>query len=102
MSGQLSVYAVQTAPLEVLMLVAYPAVFPLHAAGWGDVGPDGALTMPPTVPASGPYLEQHGAYLVDAGHIMFVWIGQLAGPELIQVRACLFQTPKATNSRLRV
>lgn len=67
------------------MLVAYPAVFPLHAAGWGDQQPDGKLTLPPTVPASAAYLEQHGAYLVDAGHITFVWIGQLAAPELVQV-----------------
>eukprot|EP00892_Ulva_mutabilis_P003092 jgi/Ulvmu1/12784/UM097_0011.1 len=73
-----------TAPLEVVALVAYPAVFPLHAAGWGHTAADGTLALPPTVPASAAYLEQHGAYLVDAGHISFVWVGQLASPELVQ------------------
>lgn len=77
---------VQTAPLSLLMLIAYPAVFQLHASGWGDRGADGAMVLPPTVPASSQYLEQHGAYLVDCGHICFVWVGQLVTPELVRVR----------------
>jgi hypothetical protein len=76
----------QTAPLSLLMLVAYPAVFQLHAAGWGGQGPDGGMVLPPTVPASSQYLEQHGAYLVDCGHICFLWVGQLVTPELVRVR----------------
>jgi hypothetical protein len=78
---------VQTAPLQLVMLVAYPAVFQLHASGWGDRGADGRLVLPPTVPASSQYLEQHGAYLVDCGYICFLWIGQLATPELVKVRS---------------
>lgn len=68
------------------MLIAYPAVFQLHASGWGDRGADGEMVLPPTVPASAQYLEQHGAYLVDCGHICFLWVGQLVTPELIKVR----------------
>lgn len=77
---------VQTAPLSLLMLIAYPAVFQLHASNWGDSGADGSMVLPPTVPASSQYLEQHGAYLVDCGHICFLWVGQLVTPELVQVR----------------
>lgn len=72
------------------MLIAYPAVFQLHAGGWGEPGPDGGITLPPTVPASSQYLEQHGAYLVDVGYICFLWIGQLVTPQLIKVRFFVF------------
>jgi hypothetical protein len=78
---------VQVAPVDLMTLVAYPAIFQLHAAGWGGRRANGALMLPPTVPASQAYLEQHGAYLVDAGYVCFLWIGSLATKELIRVRS---------------
>jgi Gelsolin repeat len=78
--------AVQTAPVDLFVLIAYPAVFQLHAAGWGHAKDSQGMVLPPTVPASTAYLEAHGAYLVDAGHVCILWLGANATPVLVAVR----------------
>lgn len=80
--------ATQTAPVDLFVLIAYPAVFQLHAAGWGQSkGAAGSVVLPPTVPASTAYLEPSGAYLVDAGHVCVLWVGSSASSTLVAVRS---------------
>jgi hypothetical protein len=73
----------QTAPAALAVLAAYPAVFPLAAFGWG--GP-GEPPQPATVPASARYLDPASAYLVDAGHVAFLWLGAHAPHGLVKAR----------------
>jgi hypothetical protein len=79
---------VQTAPVELLALMAYPALYKLHAGGWGHRNEAGKLVMPAPTPLRADQMEPSGAYLMDAGNICFVWLGQQASSQLVEVVFC--------------
>ncbi len=43
---------------------------------WGRPRQDGSVPLPQTVPLSGAYLDESGAYLIDNGRVFVVWIGR--------------------------
>lgn len=60
-------------------MVGYAPVFHgWHVGGdWGVEGPDGSVLLPQTVPLSGAYLEERGAYLLDNGRVLVLWLGRM-------------------------
>lgn len=68
-----------------LSLYLYPRIIALHALDTSDGFADenGHLKMPQTIRASFANIEEGGAYLVDNGQIMILWLHQLVSPNLL-------------------
>lgn len=73
--------------------MAYPTLYKLHAGGWGHRNDAGRLVMPLPTPLRFDQLDPAGAYFMDAGHICFIWLGQQASSQLVQV--CTLPLPAA-------
>ena len=59
-----------------LMLLYFDAR--VHAGGdWGNPGPDGLIQLPLTLPLTGACLDERGAYLIDNGRLMLLWLGRM-------------------------
>lgn len=68
--------------------LVYPSCYPVHelAGDWGKERPDapGRVALPPTAPAGIEYFNPAGAYLVDNGRVLILWVGQAAPPAFYQ------------------
>ncbi|KAF7326008.1 SEC23 SEC24 family protein [Mycena kentingensis (nom. inval.)] len=64
----------------------YPSMLALHDlsddAGFPDAN-TGKLVLPDTMRDSHMYMEAHGAYLIDSGEMMVLWVGGSASPQLL-------------------
>lgn len=69
-----------------LSLYLYPRVIALHTMDQSDGFADenGHLKMPPGVRASFANIEEGGAYLVDNGQTLILWLHQLVSPNLLE------------------
>ncbi|EME42055.1 hypothetical protein DOTSEDRAFT_72974 [Dothistroma septosporum NZE10] len=69
-----------------LSLYLYPRIIALHnlepAEGFADE--NGHLRMPPGVRASFAMLEEGGAYLVDNGQMLILWLHNAVNPNLLE------------------
>ncbi|KAJ7625872.1 CPII coat sec24 protein [Roridomyces roridus] len=63
----------------------YPKVYSLHnmPVEVGFIGEHGKLLMPAPLPLTSAWWEPHGLYLLDDGHIVYLWVGRDAVPQLI-------------------
>ena len=81
---------VMAAPVRPLLRLLYPALLPVHdpSGDWGRPrsGPKGE-PLPALLPAPAPLaleaLDPAGAYLLDAGRVLVLWLGRAARPELL-------------------
>ncbi len=69
-----------------LSLYLYPRIISIHnldpTEGFAD--DNGHLKMPRAIRASFGYVEEGGAYLVDNGQILLLWIHQQVSPDLLE------------------
>ncbi|KAK7533311.1 uncharacterized protein J3D65DRAFT_635077 [Phyllosticta citribraziliensis] len=72
-------------PLE-LSLYLYPRIYSLHnlAAEEGFPTENGRLRMPPGIRASFSKIEEGGAYLVDNGQQVLLWLHAAVSPNLLE------------------
>lgn len=83
-----------------IALYLYPRIFALHNLSTGDCFPSaetGQLVLPPTVRASFSRVEEGGAYLVDNGQIIILWLHAQVSPNLLED---LFGTSKTSLPEL--
>ncbi|KAK9828118.1 hypothetical protein WJX81_006860 [Elliptochloris bilobata] len=96
---------VMAASVPQLLRLLYPALYPVHdpAGDWGRPGPDGRVRLPPTVPLTGAYMSDAGAYLLDSGRIFVLWLGKRVPKDFIsQVFAVDVSRPIPDNQVLKV
>nr|POE78037.1 uncharacterized protein c4.03c [Quercus suber] len=69
-----------------LSLYLYPRIIALHnlEPGEGFADENGYLKMPHAVRASFPQIETGGAYLVDNGQLLLLWIHSQVSPNLLE------------------
>jgi len=69
-----------------LSLYLYPRIIALHgldpSEGFADA--NGHLKMPPGVRASFAQIEEGGAYIVDNGQMLLLWLHQQVSPNLLE------------------
>ncbi|EIE80858.1 hypothetical protein RO3G_05563 [Rhizopus delemar RA 99-880] len=75
-----------TLSVAELVWTLYPRMFALHnlTAEDGSVNGKGEIKLPSMVRTSYERLETNGAYLVDTGSTLFVWLGSKVPPEFLQ------------------
>jgi len=77
---------IMAASVPALLRMLYPAALPLHdpAGEWGRPRPGGA---PPLLPAPAPLaaaaLDPAGAYLLDSGRVLILWLGRAVRPDFM-------------------
>jgi len=64
----------------------YPRMFPLHAMppSAGYANSNGEISMPPTMSLSAERLEPEGAYLLENGETMMIWLGRNVAKSFLQ------------------
>lgn len=69
-----------------LSLYMYPRVIALHSLdpSEGFADDNGHLKMPRAIRASFANIEEGGAYLVDNGQMLILWLHQLVSPNLLE------------------
>ncbi|KAM9373470.1 protein transport protein Sec24A [Phaethornis superciliosus] len=76
---------VKNQPLVYLMLMTHPSLY--RVDNLTDEGAlninDRTIPQPPILQLSVEKLSRDGAYLMDAGSVMFMWIGKNCGPNFI-------------------
>ncbi|CAG8704929.1 21443_t:CDS:10 [Gigaspora margarita] len=72
-----------TMPSQLLIPYIHPRFYSLHnmPIDAGTYGPDGII-MPPSLNLSSEKLERHGAYLLEDGQNIFIWLGRQVVPQL--------------------
>ena len=81
---------VMAAPVRSLLRLLYPALLPVHdpSGDWGRPrsGPKGE-PLPALLPAPAPLaleaLDPAGAYLLDAGRVLVLWLGRAVRPDVM-------------------
>jgi len=61
----------------------YPRLFALHSIPPGcgvPIGPNAEIIMPPPIPLTSERLEAEGAFILDDGLSMFLWLGRSISP----------------------
>lgn len=78
---------VMAAAVPGLIRLVYPQLYPVHdpSGDWGKPqGPDGDIVVPGTVPDSIAFMDPQGAYLLDNGRVLVLWVARMAPPALLQ------------------
>ncbi|KAG0193416.1 COPII coat Sec23p-Sfb3p heterodimer component [Apophysomyces sp. BC1034] len=71
--------------VKELVWTLYPRMFALHAMDDECGTPDkGEIKLPPMIRASYERLEDTGAYFIDAGSDIFLWLGSKISPEFLE------------------
>ena len=62
-----------------------------HAGGdWGTVSADGNVQLPPALPLTSMCFSESGAYLLNNGRNMMLWLGRMLDPAWsLEVGVCL-------------
>lgn len=78
--------AIRSMGCAELSLYLYPRVYALHALGESDGFPNdaGHLCMPTSARASYSRVDEGGAYLVDCGHCVLLWLHAQVSPNLLE------------------
>jgi len=53
------------------------------AGDWGRPDGEGRVVLPPRVPLSMALLSGAGAYLLDTGRVLVLWLGHAVSPEFL-------------------
>lgn len=80
-------------PVEMVLASVVPHFYALHTLPpeAGNADPQtGFIMMPPLLNCSSERIERHGAYLLDNGFELFLWISRTTDPNLL---AALFERP---------
>lgn len=77
----------------------YPNCYPVYelAGNWGKEGADGYVELPATAPAGLEYFNPAGAYLIDNGRTLILWLGQALPPAFYQQAFGLQGPPQDTS-----
>eukprot|EP01119_Soliformovum_irregulare_P001184 TRINITY_DN10897_c0_g1_i1.p1 TRINITY_DN10897_c0_g1~~TRINITY_DN10897_c0_g1_i1.p1 ORF type:complete len:881 (-),score=241.11 TRINITY_DN10897_c0_g1_i1:58-2361(-) len=77
---------VRMAPTSLLMPFIYPRLFALHDwdATVGTVTEQNTLVMPPTLELSSEHLNRNGAYLLEDGTNMILYVGRGCPSQIVQ------------------
>ncbi|KAI5294085.1 COPII coat Sec23p-Sfb3p heterodimer component, partial [Ascosphaera acerosa] len=71
-----------------LALYLYPRIIPIHNMapedGFADASAGGQLRLPPAIRASFARIDEGGAYIVDNGQIVLLWLHAAVSPNLLQ------------------
>ncbi|KAG1462190.1 hypothetical protein G6F56_005569 [Rhizopus delemar] len=69
-----------------LVWTLYPRMFALHnlKAEEGSIKQDGSVQLPPMIRTSYERLQANGAYLVDTGSVLYLWLGNKLTQEFLQ------------------
>ncbi|XP_067928230.1 protein transport protein Sec24A-like isoform X2 [Watersipora subatra] len=73
----------KTLPLSRLLQELLPDLYPIHALT-DEAGLDHEETIipqPPRLPANSCSIDRHGAFILDAGSYLYMWIGSAINPE---------------------
>lgn len=75
-----ALYSLMEAPMDAFMRLVYPSVYAVHdpSGRWGEEGQGSRreVALPPVAPASSMFLAETGAYLVDNGVQLLLWLGR--------------------------
>jgi len=103
-------------PVCYFMLELYPNLYPVHALDDTNAlnKGDKVIPQPPLLQLSSANMDRHGAYLLDTGSKMYLWIGAAISDQFVQevldvpnfasVQDGLMELPtldNPTSSRLR-
>ncbi|KAI9033323.1 hypothetical protein DFJ74DRAFT_652041 [Hyaloraphidium curvatum] len=80
-------------PVEMCIASIVPKFYALHTLPPEAGQPDpatGFIVMPPLLNCSSERIERHGAYLLENGYEIFLWLSRGTSPELV---AALFDKP---------
>ncbi|KAI9653444.1 MAG: COPII coat Sec23p-Sfb3p heterodimer component [Alyxoria varia] len=79
-------YSIKSMGPGELSLYLYPRVYALHSLTAEDGFPldNGHLRMPSSIRASYSRVEEGGAYLVDCGHVILLWLHAQVSPNLLE------------------
>eukprot|EP00877_Chromochloris_zofingiensis_P002473 jgi/Chrzof1/12226/Cz06g26070.t1 len=74
-------HVLMAASVDETLHLAYPDCYMVHDAS-GDWGQEinGRVCLPPTVPASLSFMLESGAYLIDNGRMLVLWLGRALTP----------------------
>ncbi|EDV21562.1 uncharacterized protein TRIADDRAFT_29956, partial [Trichoplax adhaerens] len=74
-----------TLPVKTALLTIYPALYALHDLDKNEPirTASGIVPNPPQLPLSWEKIYKNGIYLLDAGTIIFIWIGKAVDPRLL-------------------
>jgi len=68
-------------PVEETLALLYPTMYALHMLP--PERREEKLLLPPTMPLSGDCIDSRGAYLVDNGRVLLLWLGKMLSPEFL-------------------
>lgn len=75
----------KTEPLQFLMLHLYPKFYPIHNLDKHLVSEgEETIPQPPAMHLSAAYLERTGAYILDAGSKIYLWLGSAIDQRFVQ------------------
>jgi len=76
----------KTLPLSRLMQKLTPDLYPVHALNneGGIERDDGIIPQPPRLALSSGSMDRHGAFLLDRGTHLYLWIGSNINPDFCQ------------------
>jgi protein transport protein SEC24 len=64
-------------PLRYLIQMFHPDLYPVHSLDEKNAiyKDDKVIMQPPLLPLSSAHIDRHGAYLMDTGSHMYLWLG---------------------------
>ncbi|XP_064628770.1 protein transport protein Sec24A-like isoform X2 [Lineus longissimus] len=73
-------------PLQFLMMRFYPDLYPVHNLEDKDsiTKNDSVIPQPPRIQLSSANVDRHGAYLLDSGNRMILWVGGAVSDKFCQ------------------
>ena len=72
-----ALYSLMEAPMDTFIRLVCPSVYAVHdpSGPWGQEV-EGRIALPPLTPASSMFLAETGAYLLDNGVQLLLWLGR--------------------------
>ena len=72
-----ALYSLMEAPIDTFVRIVYPTVYVLHdpSGPWGQEV-EGRVPLPSVAPASALFMAETGAYLIDNGVQLLLWLGR--------------------------
>jgi protein transport protein SEC24 len=72
-----ALYSLMEAPIDTFVRIVYPTVYVVHdpSGPWGQEV-EGRVPLPSVAPASALFMAETGAYLIDNGVQLLLWLGR--------------------------
>jgi len=72
----------RTLPISLIIPIIYPRLYALHnmPEQAGLLGPDGSVALPPLLNLSSEKLDRAGAFLLEDGQSLYLWVGKQIHP----------------------